>query len=48
MSAYDLDDPKHPGYADRLFERRDDLVKEVCVFCGCVGGHFTGCQVAPR
>lgn len=46
------DDPKDADYADRLADRADDLRKsrtyEVCVFCGCLGDHFTGCQVAPR
>lgn len=23
MSAYDLNDPKHPGYAERLYDRAD-------------------------
>lgn len=37
------DDLAHEGD-----DHRKERAEQVCVFCGCLGGHFTGCQVAPR
>lgn len=36
--AYDPGDPKRSDYTP----------PPACVFCGCLGGHYTGCQVVPR